>query len=137
MVSFEWSRQAVRVNHYYFYLQDADFGPAFIKICSYVPYAIKVYLNGHEWAKQQLRKAGIAFEALDNGFLSCAEPEQWQTDLRLAGAGGDRSGVPEMAGENPAAVAEGRSRGWLRLESLHLADGSESHADLGPAPARP
>lgn len=51
-VSFEWSRQSVRVNHYYFYLQDVDFGPAFIKICSYVPYAIKVYLNGHEWVKQ-------------------------------------------------------------------------------------
>lgn len=78
VVSFEWSRQAVRVNHYYFYLQDADFGPAFIKVCSYVPYAIKVYLNGHEWVKQQLRKAGIAFEALDNGFLSCEQPERLQ-----------------------------------------------------------
>ena len=77
-VSFEWSRQAVRVNHYYFYLQDADFGPAFIKICSYVPYAIKVYLNGHEWAKQKLRQAGIAFEPLDNGFLSCQKPDQLQ-----------------------------------------------------------
>ncbi len=77
-VSFEWSGQPVRVNHYYFYLQDADFGPAFIKICSYIPYAIKVYLNGHEWAKQQLHKAGIAFESLDNGFLSCQNPDQLQ-----------------------------------------------------------
>ena len=78
VVRFEWSRQSVRVNHYYFYLQDAEFGPAFIKICSYVPYAIKVYLNGHEWAKQQLRKKGIAFEALDNGFLSCQESDKLQ-----------------------------------------------------------
>jgi hypothetical protein len=78
VVSFAWSRQSVRVNHYYFYLQDVDFGPAFIKVCSYVPYAIKVYLNGHEWAKQQLRKEGIAFEALDNGFLSCEQPERLQ-----------------------------------------------------------
>jgi hypothetical protein len=77
-VGFEWSRQSVWVNHYYFYLQDADFGPAFIKVCSYVPYAIKVYLNGHEWAKQQLRKAGITFETLDNGFLSCSAPEKLQ-----------------------------------------------------------
>lgn len=43
-----------------------------------MPYAIKVYLNGHEWAKQQLRKEGIAFEALDNGFLSCEPPERPQ-----------------------------------------------------------
>jgi hypothetical protein len=77
-VGFEWSRQSVFVNHYYFYLRDEDFGPAFIKVCSYVPYAIKVCLNGHEWAKQQLRKAGIGFETLDNGFLSCEEPQQLQ-----------------------------------------------------------
>ena len=72
-VGFEYSRDAVRVNHYYFYIQDADFGPAFIKVCSYAPYGIKVCLNGHEWAKQQLRQAGIAFEMLDNGFRSCAD----------------------------------------------------------------
>ena len=77
-VGFEYSRDAVRVNHYYFYIQDADFGPAFIKVCSYAPYAIKVCLNGHEWAKQQLRKEGIAFEVLDNGFLSCTNPERLQ-----------------------------------------------------------
>ena len=35
-------------------------------------------INGHEWAKQQATKAGIDFEALDNGFLSCAEPERLQ-----------------------------------------------------------
>ncbi len=77
-VGFEYSRRSVNVNHYYFYLQDAEFGPAFIKVCSYVPYPIKVYLNGHEWAKQQLRQAGIGFEILDNGFLSCPEPEKLQ-----------------------------------------------------------
>jgi hypothetical protein len=72
-VGFEYSRVSVNVNHYYFYLQDAEFGPAFIKVCSYAPYAIKVYLNGHEWVKQQLIKAGIAFETLDNGFLACSD----------------------------------------------------------------
>jgi len=77
-VGFEWSRQSVCVNHYYFYVQDADFGPAFIKVCSYVPYPIKVCLNGHEWAKQQLRQAGVEFEVLDNGFLSCQEPARLQ-----------------------------------------------------------
>lgn len=78
MVGFDYSRQSVCVNHYYFYLQDEDFGPAFLKVCSYAPFGIKICLNGHEWAKQQLRKAGIPFEALDNGFLSCPEPERLQ-----------------------------------------------------------
>lgn len=78
-VGFDYSRQSVCVNHYYYYLQDEDFGPAFLKVCSYSPFGIKICLNGHEWAKQQLRKAGIPFEALDNGFLSCPEPDRLQS----------------------------------------------------------
>lgn len=77
-VWFEYSRQMVAVVHYYFYIQDADFGPCFIKIGTYAPYPIKVCLNGHEWVKCQLTKAGIAFESLDNGFLSCEDPEALQ-----------------------------------------------------------
>ena len=77
-VGFDYSRQSVFVNHYYFYLNDDEFGPAFIKICSYVPFPIKVYINGHEWAKRQLEKQGIAFESLDNGFLSCSDPQALQ-----------------------------------------------------------
>ena len=37
-----------RVSCFYFYLWDVDFGPAFIKICAYFPYPVKVWLNGHE-----------------------------------------------------------------------------------------
>lgn len=77
-ISFDYSRQWVYVNHYYFYLVDEDFGPAFIKLCAYAPYPMKVYLNGHEWAKRQLQKECITFEALDNGFLSCQNPQRLQ-----------------------------------------------------------
>lgn len=74
MVGFDYSRQSVYVNHYYFYLQDDEFGPAFIKVCSYAPYGLRICINGHEWVKQQARQRGIAFETLDNGFLSCSDP---------------------------------------------------------------
>jgi hypothetical protein len=77
-VFFDYSRQSVFVNHYYFYLQDQDFGAAFIKVCSYAPYAVKICLNGNEWAKRQLQQRGIAFEPLDNGFLSCDDPDTLQ-----------------------------------------------------------
>lgn len=77
-VGFDYGRQSVCVNHYYFYLQDEDFGPAFIKIGTYAPFPIKVCLNGHEWVKRQLQKEGIPFEPLDNGFLSCEKPERLQ-----------------------------------------------------------
>jgi hypothetical protein len=61
------------VNVYYFYCVDEDFGPFFIKFCSYFPYTAKLCLNGHEYLKCQLRKRGIGFEALDNGLLSCED----------------------------------------------------------------
>jgi len=62
------------VNFYYFYCVDEDFGPFFIKFCSYFPYTGKLCLNGHEYLKEQLTTRGIEFEALDNGLLSCADP---------------------------------------------------------------
>src|SRR6516225_11189254 len=36
-VWFEWSRQERRVSCFYFYVLDRDFGPGFIKICTYFP----------------------------------------------------------------------------------------------------
>jgi hypothetical protein len=63
-------RSTTPVNHYYFYLLDRDFGPLFIKFCSYFPYAMKICLNGHEWLKRQLTQRGIAYEPLDNGIRS-------------------------------------------------------------------
>jgi len=79
VVRFQFSQQSVFVRHYYFYLQDREFGPAFIKIGIYAPYPVKVYVNGHEWAKQQMKQARLAFEALDNGFLQCSQAERLQT----------------------------------------------------------
>jgi hypothetical protein len=78
-VGFDFSRQPVAVNHYYFYVHDPAWGPAFLKIGTYLPYPVKVCLNGHEWVKQRLRRDRIRFESLDNGFLSCADPVALQT----------------------------------------------------------
>src|SRR4030088_1548088 len=69
-------RSTAMVNHYYVYAVDRDFGPFFLKFCTYFPFNAKLCLNGHEYAKQQLARKEIAFEALDNGILSCAEPRQ-------------------------------------------------------------
>jgi hypothetical protein len=66
------------VNQYYFYGVDSDFGPFFLKFASYFPYNAKLCINGHEYAKRQLAKKNIAFEALDNGVLSCADPQRLQ-----------------------------------------------------------
>ena len=66
------------VNHYYFYCIDRDFGPFFLKFCSYFPYNAKLCLNGHEYVKRPLAQQGIAYQALDNGILSCQDPQRLQ-----------------------------------------------------------
>ena len=66
------------VNHYYVYAVDTDFGPFFLKFCSYFPYTARLCLNGNEWAKRQAAKAGIGFTALDNGFAACDDPRRLQ-----------------------------------------------------------
>jgi hypothetical protein len=73
--SYPWIVRATGVvNQFYVYAVDDDFGPFFLKFCSYFPYNAKLCLNGHEWAKRQAAKAGIGFTALDNGFATCADP---------------------------------------------------------------
>jgi hypothetical protein len=80
------TRGTAMPNHFYFYIVDEDFGPLFIKFCSYFPYAVKVCLNGHEWVKRQLAKEGIAYVPLDNGILSCERPERLQELCNLLNA---------------------------------------------------
>jgi hypothetical protein len=71
-------KSSTPVNQFYFYCLDEDFGPFFLKFCTYFPYNAKLCINGHEYLKRQLAQEGIAFEALDNGILSCADPKRLQ-----------------------------------------------------------
>jgi hypothetical protein len=77
-VHFDFHRRTVSVNHYYFYFIDPEWGPGFLKVCSYAPFAIKLCLNAHEWAKRQASKRGLGWTALDNGFLTCEDPAALQ-----------------------------------------------------------
>jgi hypothetical protein len=76
-----------RVSCYYFYLYDLDFGPAFVKICTYFPYPAKIWINGHEWAKRQASHAGIGFTELSNGFAATADPPALQQICDRLGPG--------------------------------------------------
>ena len=77
-VNFGFHKADRRVTVYYFYIWDDQFGPGFIKLCSYFPYPAKVWLNGHEWAKRQADAEGLAFTELANGFASCSDPARLQ-----------------------------------------------------------
>src|SRR5207302_9795792 len=48
--SYPWIvRSTAMVNHVYFYGLDDDFGPFFLKFCTYFPYTAKLCINGHEY----------------------------------------------------------------------------------------
>ncbi len=83
----EWGRQMAFIQHFYFYLWDPEWGGAFWKTNAYAPFPVWIWLNGHEWAKRQLAKAGIGFTALDNGFRSCGDPALLQRVCDRLGPG--------------------------------------------------
>ena len=79
-------RSTAFINYFYFYCLDEDFGPFFIKFGSYFPYTAKLCLNGNEYAKRQAAKAGIGFEALDNGFAAVDDVDRLQVICDSLGA---------------------------------------------------
>jgi hypothetical protein len=47
--TYPWiTKSTAMVNHYYIYAVDRDFGPFFLKFCTYFPYNAKLCLNSHE-----------------------------------------------------------------------------------------
>ena len=71
-------QEQAMASHWYFYGFDADFGPFHFKFCGYFPYTGQIYFNGHEYAKRQCLKAGIAFTSLDNAFGAVSDAEAVQ-----------------------------------------------------------
>jgi len=97
---FGYAKADRRVTAYYFYLVDEVFGPAFVKVCAYFPYPVKIWVNGHEYAKRAAAAAGIGFTELANGFAS--------TD--------DAAGLQEICdGLGPGAIRVFCERWWARL----------------------
>ena len=121
------------VNHWYFYGFDADFGPFYVKFCGYFPYTGQIYFNGHEYAKRQCLKAGIAFTSLDNAFGAVSDAEAVQricdglTDQKIYRF------AWQVAG--PAAAAVHPRRPGRRLPLAAVGQAGRVLHDHGPGPA--
>jgi hypothetical protein len=72
-------RTSAFVNHVYFYLFDRTMGAAFIKLCTYAPWSVRVWLNGHHWARRRLEDRHLGYQSLDNGFASVDDRRVLQT----------------------------------------------------------
>ncbi len=59
--------------HYYLYYLDQEFGFMFVKIQSWFPFNIQVYINGRELMKHTFDKNGISYECYDNSFTKISD----------------------------------------------------------------
>ncbi len=96
------------VNHFYFYGVDRDFGPFFLKFCTYFPYNAKLCINGHEYVKRQLSPGGDRLRGPGQRHPLVRGPRAPAGHLRRPLGGEDRRAAAEVA----AAVAP----------SVHAAD---------------
>lgn len=125
---FSWDRAERRVSVFYFYIWDEDFGPGFIKVCSYFPYPLKIWLNGHEFTKRQCDRAGIGYTALGNGvnggngFASCEDPVALQALCDRLGPGTIRVFFERWTARLPLPLSPAdRERGyWWELSMRQI-----------------
>ena len=57
----------------YYYYMDRHFGLMHIRLSTWMPFSIQVYINGHEWLARQMSAKGIEFEQYENAFTYIAD----------------------------------------------------------------
>lgn len=67
-----------RFLHLYWYVWDPILGPMSLRVATYLPFTITAYPNGHHFASQRLRQAGVALDQQANAILQVADPEALQ-----------------------------------------------------------
>jgi hypothetical protein len=60
------TRQCLR---FYFYVIDPEFGFMHVRLQSWLPFEIQVYVNGREWLARQLDQTGVGYLRHDNALL--------------------------------------------------------------------
>lgn len=61
--------------HFYFYYIDAEFGFMHVKVQTWLPWPVQVYVNGREWLARQLDAAGVGYLRYTNTLLSIDDLE--------------------------------------------------------------
>jgi hypothetical protein len=72
----------------YFYFLDPELGLIHIRLTTWFPFTVQVYVNGHSWLAQQMLKRRLWFDQHDNAFTALDDP---QTAQNLADSFGDQN----------------------------------------------
>jgi hypothetical protein len=54
----------------YFYYLDPECGLIHVRLPTWFPFTLQVYLNGHDWLARQLDRRGLGYRQQDNAFLA-------------------------------------------------------------------
>jgi len=53
----------------YFYIMDREFGLMHVRIQTWFPFVVQIYVNGHEYLARKLNKYGIGYQQIENAFV--------------------------------------------------------------------
>lgn len=69
----EVKREARKCLHFYFYYLDREFGFMHVRLQSWFPFTLQIYVNGREWLARQLDQRGVAYQRYDNKLTQVAD----------------------------------------------------------------
>jgi hypothetical protein len=72
-------RRPSKCLHFYFYYLDAELGFIHVRLQSWFPFQVQVYVNGRECLARYLDQQGIAYERYDNTFTRIGNLEAAQS----------------------------------------------------------
>lgn len=111
--------------HVYYYFMDRDLGLIHVRIQTWFPMVMQVYVNGHDWLARKLDRHKIGYCKVDNVFINV-------DDLHRAQAFADRFASIDWAGRltryaclvNPlmSDVVAGQSYYWVAAQSEYATD---------------
>lgn len=67
-----------KCKYYYFYFLDKNFGFMHVKLQTWFPFMIQVYINGREMMKHKFDENGISYQIYDNSFFEISDIDKAQ-----------------------------------------------------------
>jgi len=64
--------------HYYFYFIDEYIGLGYVRVPTWCPFRLQVYVNGHNLLASELKNSGIKYTMIDNAFDSIEDAKKAQ-----------------------------------------------------------
>lgn len=62
----------------YFYYIDREFGFMHVRIQTWFPFTVQIYMNGHEWLARKMTQHGIGYRQVDNAFVHIEDSKRAQ-----------------------------------------------------------